>query len=130
MAVSGGYIAFLTDDRITVLVSLLTVYLVSTAWTAVRRSANANGPWQWIALVAATSIAGLGGYLGLEANQGRADVIDGTFVVPATVYWMFGGVAALAAAGDAWARVLCLQRHRSHRDGERSRVLSGKHGRA
>src|SRR5690606_2127059 len=95
MAVSGGYIAFLTDDRITVLVSLLTVYLVSTAWTAVRRSANANGPWQWIALVAATSIAGLGGYLGLEANQGRVDVIDGTFVVPATVYWMFGGIAAL-----------------------------------
>jgi len=105
MAVSGGYIAFLTDDRITVLVSLLTVYLVSTAWTAVRRSDNANDPCRWITLAAATSIAGFGGYLGLEANQGRADVIDGSFVVPATVYWMFGGVAALAAAGDAWVVV-------------------------
>lgn len=105
MAVSGGYIAFLASDRITVLVSLLTVYLVGTAWTAVRRSHSTRGLWQWSAFLAAIFIAGFGGHLGLEANQGRADVIDGTFVVPAAVYWMFGGIAALAAVGDAWTIV-------------------------
>jgi hypothetical protein len=54
-------------------------------------------------LVAGMLVAGYGVYLGIQAGAGHADVLDGTFVVPAAIYFAFAGVAALGAGSDAWA---------------------------
>jgi hypothetical protein len=101
MAVTGGYIAAIEGIRITVLAAVLTAYLVCSGWLTARRAEGGAGVLEWAALGAGASVAAFGGYLGTDALNGRTDVIDGSFVVPAGVYFTFAGIAALGAAGDA-----------------------------
>ena len=102
MTVTGGIIAAVADIRITVLAAALTAYLVSSGWLAASRAEGTAGAPEGLALVAGLAVAGYGVHLGIDAGNGRADVIDGTFVVPAGIYFTFAGLAALGAATDAW----------------------------
>lgn len=102
MAAMGGYIAALAEVRVSVLAAVLTGYLVGSGWLAARRADGAAGIPQWFVLATGISVAAYGLHLGIEARNGHADVLDGGFVVPATIYFVFSGIAAFGAAGDAW----------------------------
>lgn len=103
MAVMGGHIATLTQVHISVLAAALTGYLVSSGWLAARRVDRSAGILEWLTMAAAFSVAAYGLHLGIEARNGHADVLDGGFVVPATIYFIFSGIAVFGAVSDAWA---------------------------
>lgn len=102
MAVTGGYIAALAEVRVSVLAAGLTGYLVSSGWLVARRADDKAGILEWLLLAVAISVAAYGLHLGIEARNGRADVLDGGFVVPAAIYFVFSGIAVFGAASDAW----------------------------
>lgn len=102
MAVMGGYIAVLAGVRVSVLAAALTAYLVSSGRLAARRADGEAGILEWLALAVGVSVAAYGLHLGIEARNGHADVLDGTFVVPAAIYFVFSGIAAFGAVSDAW----------------------------
>lgn len=102
MAVMGGYLAALAAVRVSVLAAGLTGYLVGSGWLVARRADGKAGILEWLLLAAAISVAAYGLHLGIEARNGRADVLDGGFVVPAAIYFVFSGVAAFGAVSDAW----------------------------
>lgn len=102
MAVMGGYIAALAEVRVSVLAAALTGYLVSSGWLAGRRADDESGILDWLALAVGISIAAYGLHLGIEARNGRADVLDGAFAVPTAIYFIFSGIAAFGAASDIW----------------------------
>lgn len=102
MAVMGGYLAALAAVRVSVLAAGLTGYLVGSGWLIARRADGKAGILEWLLLAAAISVAAHGLHLGIEARNGRADVLDGGFVVPAAVYFVFSGIAAFGAISDAW----------------------------
>lgn len=102
MAVVGGYLAALAEVRVSVLAAGLTGYLVSSGWLVARRTDGKAGILEWLLLATAISVVAYGLHLGIEARNGRADVLDGGFVVPATIYFVFSGIAAFGAVNDAW----------------------------
>ncbi|WP_407351181.1 hypothetical protein [Luteimonas sp. R10] len=103
MAATGGYIAAARDVGVSALAAVLTGYLVGSGWLVGRRAGGGAGVPEWLALAVGIATAAYGLHLGIEARDGRADVIQGGFVVPAAVYFVFSGIAVLGAASDAWA---------------------------
>lgn len=97
MSASGAYIAYVTPVMISVIVGILTFYLVATAWMAVVRRTEKPGPVDAGALLVAlaTGIAGI--TFGLEAAGTDTGLKDG---FAAGVYYFFGGMAVLAAMLD------------------------------
>ncbi len=102
MAILGGCIAAMAQVRISVLAAALSTYLVSSGWLAGRRADHQADLVDWLMLAAGISIVWYGSYLGIEARNGHADVLGSGFVVPATVYFIFTGMAAIGAISDAW----------------------------
>lgn len=97
MAASGAYVGFMKHQMVNFMVGILTFYLVTTAWlTGSRRDAE-TGIFDWLGLVVALAVGS--GFLiyGVETASSPTRLKDG---VPAPVYFIFGFVALLAAAGD------------------------------
>ena len=97
MSASGAYLAYLKPDMLSVVVGVLTFYLVATAWATVRRGEGAVGAFDAVALIVALA-AGAGGLVfGLEAAGSDTGLKDG---FPAAIYFAFAAVALLSAALD------------------------------
>ena len=98
MTSSGAIIATAYRlNALNVVVSLLTFYLVLTAWWAGRRRDLRTGPVDVAGAVYIISVAaGAIGY-GLEAASSASSAKDG---MPAPIYFVFGTVALLCASTD------------------------------
>lgn len=98
MAVTGAYLAFSMEVMLSVIGGLLTLYLVATGWAAVARAERVlNVLVESAALPFALILGGLSLLSGMEAVTSDTGLKDG---LPAGQYFMFGGVAVLAAGGD------------------------------
>jgi hypothetical protein len=101
MATSGAALAVLKPAAaaFNVVIGSLTFYLVASSWTTVLRREGEMGRFELAALIAAVAIAAGGLALGVAAAKSPTGATaDG---IPAFLYFVFGGVAALAAAADA-----------------------------
>ena len=97
MAGTGALMAALKPERGTMIVGLLTCYLVATSWATARRRDGAAGGWELAGLAAASALAVAMlslGLIGLASPNGRVDSL------PAAVHFPFAALAALAAALD------------------------------
>lgn len=96
MAASGLALAHLTPAApvFNSIIGTLTLYLVATSWATVVRKAGETGAFEIVALVAALAAGATGVAFGLDAAaQSQGDA--------AAFYFVFGGIALLAAAADA-----------------------------
>ena len=97
MALTGAAIAAVRVERGTVVIGLLTAYLVATAWTAARRRDGRAGRMEAAAMLVALGCAATMGILGtmaLSSPTGRVDSL------PAAAHFPFAALAGLAAALD------------------------------
>jgi hypothetical protein len=77
--------------------SVLTFYLVATAWVAAKRRDGKAGMFDLGALLFALAIVAAGATWGLEAASSRTGARDG---YAAGFYFVFGSIALLFAASD------------------------------
>jgi uncharacterized membrane protein len=94
MSLSGAAMAFKDHDTLSVIAGLLTAYLVATALLTLRR------PARWIEhtiMTAGFAIGAAGILLGWSAAGNPAINPEG---YPPAVFFVFGGIAVLAAALD------------------------------
>lgn len=95
MSSTGAYIAATIDPRsISVIVGILTFYLVTTSWVAARRRSGGTGMFDRIAMlvVLADGIAGVS--IGIqEANNPKIGMAP-------PIYFVFGSIALLFAVSD------------------------------
>ena len=97
MTTTAAYMASVRGVMINVVAASLTFYLVATGWLAARRREKTTGIADWVWLLMALAVAG-GAYLcGVNTLNGRGGPTAG---VPVQVYFIFGTVALLFAAGD------------------------------
>jgi len=98
MSSMGALMAAMKPERISIIAGMLTFYLVATALLTVRRRAE-ELRWMGVcAMVVALAISLLSitfGVAGLNSLTGNLDRL------PPTLGFIFGGVALLAALGDA-----------------------------
>ena len=97
MATAGATIAFRQPTMITVLAGVFTVYLVATAWAAVRRPAGTVGAFDYLALAVALTISAGGLVFGMQALDSAEGLKDGFSHEP---YFFFAGLALIAAGLD------------------------------
>lgn len=97
MASTGAYLAAFKPERISVVGGILTCYLVATAWATGRHRDGKAGRFELVGLVAALAIAAAFVMFGRQAAGMPTGKLDG---FGASAYFLFGGIAALAAAFD------------------------------
>ncbi len=93
----GAIMAAYLPNRPTVLVGVLTFYLVATAWMTVRREEGRVGRFEVAALAVVVVVAALNLLAGLLALQSPKGAMD---QIPYQMIFVFGGVATLAAITD------------------------------
>ncbi len=98
MSAAGIYLALVLPMAISVLVGAFTIYLVVTSWMAARQKDEAINLLHYVAPAAALGVAAGGVFFGLEAQNSPDGLKDG---IPAFPHYFFGGLALLAASGDA-----------------------------
>jgi hypothetical protein len=98
MSGCGAYMALMKSQTSNVFGGLLTFYMVATAWATARRRDGGTGIYGWVALLAALGLGAVMVSFGIAAAMSptstKADA-------PAAMYFVFGSLALLAAAGDA-----------------------------
>jgi hypothetical protein len=97
LSASGTYLAIRKPDLGSILGGVLTFYMVATAWATARHKVGETGIFDYSALLVALAIAGSQLTFGVEAGRSMAGSKAG---YPAALYFIFGSVALLAAAGD------------------------------
>lgn len=97
MSAIGAYGSLFVPEMISVLVGVLTFYLVATAWVTVMRNAGETGLFEICAVPVALAVAAGGLNFGLEAANSPTGLKDG---FPAEPHFFFGAVALLAAVLD------------------------------
>lgn len=101
MSLTGIYLAFLKPALLSVIVGLLTFYLVASSWITVWRKPGQTGYIEIAALIVVLATA-IGGFL-LGAQAANSELgytdIDG-FKIPPGIYYFFASVAAFCAALD------------------------------
>jgi hypothetical protein len=97
MAASGALIAYLMPVMLSVVGSVLTLYLLATAWAIVAHGTGRPGWFEVGALVVALALGAGSLMWGFEAMNSETGLKDG---FPAPPYFIFGSVALLGAAGD------------------------------
>ncbi|MGA2355671.1 MAG: DUF2306 domain-containing protein [Terriglobales bacterium] len=98
MCGSAVSMAIMKQETPNVIAGVLTFYLVGTAWLTMRRKAGETGLPEFGAMLVALAV-GIGTWvLGWQASQSAIHPKDGP---PAMIYFVFGLVALLSAAGDA-----------------------------
>jgi hypothetical protein len=96
MCASAVTIAVMKQQTANIIAGVLTSYLVATAWSTARSREGRTSNFEWGAMAVAFALSITTLTLGWQAAQSanRSDV-------PLPVYFIFGSVALLAAAGDA-----------------------------
>jgi uncharacterized membrane protein len=97
MAVVGTVLSFQIQQRGNIAGGFLAFYLAVTGWMAVRRKEGSVGVFEKGAFVLALSAAIVLYLWGRQASMSAKGEFDG---YPATLYYVFGSFAALAAALD------------------------------
>ena len=97
LSVTGLYLALMKSQPTNVLAATLTLYLVTTAWTAASRRAGAPGIFDWSALLVSLAVGAVELTWGVKAILSPTGINHG---YPPGPYFMFGFVALLASAGD------------------------------
>lgn len=97
MSAIGAYGSLYVPEMLSVMVGLLTFYLVATSWVTVMRKEGQAGLFENGAALAALAIAFGCFKFGLEAVNSETGLKDG---FPPAPHFIFGTVALLAAAGD------------------------------
>jgi len=88
---------FLHPNNANLMGSVLTLYLVATAWVAARRRDGKAGIFDLGALLVALAVATAGATWGLEAAASATGLKDR---YPAPFYFVFGSIALLFAVSD------------------------------
>jgi hypothetical protein len=95
---AGAYIAaFLHPNNANLMGSVLSFYLVATAWVAAKRRDGKPGVFDLGALLFALALGAAGATWGLEAARSQTGSKDG---YAAAFYFVFGSIALLFAAAD------------------------------
>jgi uncharacterized membrane protein len=97
LAGSGAVMAALAVERGTMIIGILTCYLVITSWATARRRERRRGAFDWLAFAVALgcALAMLSfGMIGVNSAEGKFDSL------PGAVHFPFAALAALAAALD------------------------------
>ena len=97
MSALGAYGSLYVPEMISVIVGVLTFYLVATAWMTVMRKDGETGLFEFGGVLVALAAASAGLIFGLEAVNSKTGLKDG---FPAGIYFFFGAVALLSAALD------------------------------
>jgi hypothetical protein len=97
MALLGAYIAAFMPQRGTVIIGMITFYLVATAWMTVRRKESTIGLFEYGALGVAIILTAVMIGFGIWAQNNPKGLLD---ALPAGVHYAFAAIAALAAVGD------------------------------
>jgi uncharacterized membrane protein len=99
MTSSAAFISsFLQPRVLNVIVSLFTLYLVVTAWSAARRRRENVGTFDLGAFLFVTIVGAGSVTVGFQALADPAGMRDG---MPALIYFIFGTAALLCATSDA-----------------------------
>jgi uncharacterized membrane protein len=93
MSGAGAYMAFMKSQTGNLMGGIMTFYMVATAWMTARRRDGETSIFDWGALVVALAFGAVAVTLGLRALRGQAEY-------PPAVYFIWGSVALLSAAGD------------------------------
>jgi hypothetical protein len=96
MSSTGAAVAMTRPDRITATMGVFTFYLVLTSWMTARGDGRAGG-FERFSLAAACAITAAYLLFGVQAALAPNGRIDG---LPGMIAFVFGAVAALAAAFD------------------------------
>lgn len=97
MAASAVYLALMKHQTNNVFGGVLTFYLLSTAWLTARRGDRQMALFDWVAPLAALTVAAVILTHGVQVARSPARPPDD---VPAGMYFFMGSVALLSAAGD------------------------------
>jgi uncharacterized membrane protein len=93
LAAAGAYMAFRKSQTGNFMGGVMTFYLVATAWATVRRRDGETRIFDWGALAVALAFGAIAVTLGLQALHHQTEY-------PPAVYFIWGSVALLSAAGD------------------------------
>jgi hypothetical protein len=97
MSGAGAYMAFMKSQTGNLIGGVMTFYMVSTAWMTARRRDGETSIFDWgallVVLAAGTGMA-IRGFLAASSPKGLDDG------VPIAMYFIWGSVALLSAAGD------------------------------
>ena len=97
MAVFAVYLAFLKSQAGNILGGFLTFYLIATAWATARHKDGETGLFDFGALLLGLAVGAVYATFGWEAAHSPTGMQYG---YPAGIYFVFGSVVLLAAAGD------------------------------
>lgn len=97
MSSTGAFVAFIRDRPDSTIAGILTFYLVSTAWMAVRRQAGQIGSFEKLAPIVASLTAIYAIIIGIAAADTETGAIRG---FPPTFYFVQAGLAAFMIVLD------------------------------
>lgn len=94
----GAYMAYFVKPNMgNVLGGVMTFYMVATGWLSARRRDGETGIFDWGALFVALMFGAIAGTFGVQAMNGPTGLKEG---YPPAIYFIWGSVALLSAAGD------------------------------
>jgi uncharacterized membrane protein len=97
MAGAGTYMALMKSQAGNVMGGVMTLYMVGTAWKAGRRKNGETSILDWAALLVALAFGAVAVIFGFQAVLSPDGLKAG---YPPPVYFIWGAVALLSAAGD------------------------------
>jgi hypothetical protein len=97
LAASAVYLALMKSQVTNVVSGVLTFYLVTTAWGTARRKDGETIVLDWVALLFALAVGATLMTFGFQAVHSPTGLKYGG---PAVLFFIFGSLALLAAAGD------------------------------
>jgi hypothetical protein len=98
MSGTGAYMAYFVKPNMgNVMGGVMTFYMVSTAWMTAKRRDGETGIFDWGALLVALAFGAVAGTFGLQAAYSPTGLKEG---YPPVLYFIWGSVALLSAAGD------------------------------
>lgn len=93
MSGAGAYMAFMKSQTGNLMGGVMTFYMVATAWATARRKDGETSIFDWGALLVALAFGAVAMNFSLRALHSQMEY-------PPTVYFIWGSVALLSAAGD------------------------------
>lgn len=98
MSAAGAYMAYFVKPNMgNVLGGVMTLYMVATAWATARRRDGETWIFDWGALLVALAFGAVAVTFGFQAAHSQTGL---KFGYPPAVYFIWGSVALLSAAGD------------------------------
>jgi hypothetical protein len=97
MSGAGAYMAFMKSQTGNLMGGVMTFYMVSTAWATARHRDGETGAFDCGALLVALAFGAVAVTFGVRAVQSETGLKDG---YPPAIYFIWGLVALLSAAGD------------------------------